>query len=395
MSNEKVNPIELAKSGDCKAIDFLMNRQLNPQGITARSASHNGCLRVILESETVPSQEKLIPFIDRGIRGLKTNIFSDLEICGKARDSHEVAWKQRISLESKKTQQLPSQSKENSKGIANNIRKDYDFPIELKGTNGTLVIEDNKIRIIRHGGLLGTHKKGSRDISYSEILSYQYAPPKGFTSEGFFYFQLADDVPEITRKDSLLNENSVQFANLNELQDKILPKINEVLSQKIVTAQPEGDFFLGDNGSLTLKDSFLSINRSSRKVLGDTSAVGNKNIPYGSITAVQLHKSEKTFLGYTKGFLQLTIQGGRETQGGIASAMSDENTITFETEEKNIEFAKAKRMIEQKIQQFHSPSSPSDNSSSLDVLEKLASLKEKGIITEEEFQAKKKQILGL
>lgn len=35
------------------------------------------------------------------------------------------------------------------------------------------------------------------------------------------------------------------------------------------------------------------------------------------------------------------------------------------------------------------------NNSNLDDLEKLASLKEKGVITEEEFQAKKKQLLGL
>jgi hypothetical protein len=35
------------------------------------------------------------------------------------------------------------------------------------------------------------------------------------------------------------------------------------------------------------------------------------------------------------------------------------------------------------------------NSGSLDDLEKLSELKEKGIISEEEFQAKKKQILGL
>lgn len=38
---------------------------------------------------------------------------------------------------------------------------------------------------------------------------------------------------------------------------------------------------------------------------------------------------------------------------------------------------------------------PSNTSNALDDLEKLADLKAKGILTEEEFQAKKKQILGL
>lgn len=38
---------------------------------------------------------------------------------------------------------------------------------------------------------------------------------------------------------------------------------------------------------------------------------------------------------------------------------------------------------------------PSKPSSSLDDLEKLATLKDKGVITDEEFQLKKKEILGL
>lgn len=393
MSNGKINPIELAKAGDCKAVDFLINRQLSPKGIIARSISHGGCLRVILESDTVPSQEKLVPFIEKGIKGLGTNVFSHLEICGKGKYNNEVAWRQKISLESGETQQIQSQLENTSKAVNTDIKQDCAFPIELKGTNGTLVIENEKIRIIRHGGLLGTHKKGSRDISYSEILSYQYAPPQGFTNEGFFYFQLEDSVLEITRNDSLLHKNSIKFINLNGLQDEILSQINVVLSQNIISVQTEGNFFLGDNGSLTLRDSFLSINRTGISL--SNRSVGDKDISYGSITAVQLQKSEKIFLGYMKGFIQLTIQGGREMQGGIGSAMSDENTVTFETEEKNIEFLKAKRMIEQKIQEFHRPSPISNTNSSLDDLEKLASLKEKGIITEEEFQAKKKQILGL
>ena len=40
-------------------------------------------------------------------------------------------------------------------------------------------------------------------------------------------------------------------------------------------------------------------------------------------------------------------------------------------------------------------SSPSPSNSGVDDLEKLSELKEKGVITEEEFQQKKKQILGL
>jgi len=32
MLNRKANPVKLVESGNCKAIDFLIDRQLNPRG---------------------------------------------------------------------------------------------------------------------------------------------------------------------------------------------------------------------------------------------------------------------------------------------------------------------------------------------------------------------------
>ncbi len=51
--------------------------------------------------------------------------------------------------------------------------------------------------------------------------------------------------------------------------------------------------------------------------------------------------------------------------------------------------------IKQAIEQRMSDKSPSTTSSNLDDLEKLAALRDRGIINEEEFTAKKQQLLGL
>lgn len=57
-------------------------------------------------------------------------------------------------------------------------------------------------------------------------------------------------------------------------------------------------------------------------------------------------------------------------------------------------FAKGK--LDEAIKQAMSGSrSVSSNSSNLDELQKLADLKERGVINQEEFEAKKKQLLGL
>ncbi len=48
----------------------LMNRQLQPKGITVKVALKDSCLQVMLESAQAPNQQALIAFIRKGITGL-------------------------------------------------------------------------------------------------------------------------------------------------------------------------------------------------------------------------------------------------------------------------------------------------------------------------------------
>ena len=121
-------------------------------------------------------------------------------------------------------------------------------------------------------------------------------------------------------------------------------------------------------------------------LLGGGMLRGDKTIPYSSIIAVQLKKA-----GLTAGYIQLTLKGGSEAKAGLFQSVKDENTINFYNN-KNKDFEEAKRLIEEKIS---AGNVQPNKKSELDELEKLAELKEKGIITEEEFNAKKKSILGL
>jgi len=144
--------------------------------------------------------------------------------------------------------------------------------------------------------------------------------------------------------------------------------------------------FKGYNGTLILTNTGVIIKRGIKGfLLGGGMLRGDKTIPYSSIIAVQLKKA-----GLTAGYIQLTLKGGSEAKAGLFQSVKDENTINFYSN-KNKDFEEAKRLIEEKI----STGNFQSNKSELDELEKLAELKEKGIITEEEFNAKKKSILGL
>lgn len=146
--------------------------------------------------------------------------------------------------------------------------------------------------------------------------------------------------------------------------------------------------YKGYNGFLILTDRGAIIKRGARGILlGGGFLRGEKTIPYTSIVAVQLKKA-----GLTAGYIQLTLAGGSESKGGLLQSTKDENSINFHKRHKNNEnFLEAKQLIEDRI--GHTNGLPKVNH--LQELEQLATLKQKGIITQEEFDKKKKTLLGL
>lgn len=65
------------------------------------------------------------------------------------------------------------------------------------------------------------------------------------------------------------------------------------------------------------------------------------------------------------------------------------------TKENQQDFIEIKNAIEEQISQFQNHNKYDKTSVGINDLVKLAKLRDKGIITEDEFQAKKRQILGI
>ena len=146
------------------------------------------------------------------------------------------------------------------------------------------------------------------------------------------------------------------------------------------------NLYYGYNGQLLLTDTGIVIKRSGllMSFLSGGMFRGDKTIPYSSIVAVQFRRA-----GIQFGYIQFSIRGGGEAKGGLMEASKDENSITF-LRRSNESFEEAKSRIEARMNEGNSP-----KHNSLDDLEKLAELKSKGIITQEEFDLKKKSLLGI
>lgn len=140
-------------------------------------------------------------------------------------------------------------------------------------------------------------------------------------------------------------------------------------------------------GQLELLENKIRIKRKGALALVTHGLKGDKEILINQISSIQF----KNAGALTNGYIQFAFLGGREAKGGILQAGQDENTIMF-TKAQQSNFEEIKSMIEKRMAE---PEGRGTARSEIDDLEKLAELKEKGIISEEEFNAKKKQILGL
>jgi len=147
--------------------------------------------------------------------------------------------------------------------------------------------------------------------------------------------------------------------------------------------------YKGYNGSLILTDRGVVIKRGLRGfLLGGGFLRGDKTIPYAGIVAVQLKKA-----GLTAGYIQLTLKGGSESKRGLLQSTRDENSIHFHNvlgKKNNKLFEEARNLIEERIS-----TAVSGGSSGINDIRELASLRDEELITQEEFEAKKKKILGL
>ncbi|MGF1673375.1 MAG: TM2 domain-containing protein [Rivularia sp. (in: cyanobacteria)] len=127
MTNAPPNLLQLAKQGDPKAIAALMNKSLQPKGITAKVAFKNNCLQIMLESDQVPDQQTLVMFVRKGITNLETAFIEKVKIYGKCLGEEFPAWNHEFELAGQNRQDqifTLEESNTNKKQLRTNLAQD-------------------------------------------------------------------------------------------------------------------------------------------------------------------------------------------------------------------------------------------------------------------------------
>ena len=92
---------ELAQQGDLNAIAALLNRQLQPLGMTAQtSLQGEECLVVLLESvEFVPDRSAVVQLIRNELTDLEFDEINRVKVRARQAGQEELAWSHEVGLE--------------------------------------------------------------------------------------------------------------------------------------------------------------------------------------------------------------------------------------------------------------------------------------------------------
>ncbi|MCP1324639.1 DUF4429 domain-containing protein [Bacillus sp. S0628] len=116
---------------------------------------------------------------------------------------------------------------------------------------------------------------------------------------------------------------------------------------------------------------------------------GEKTIDINNMTGIQIKKANF----FTNGYIQFIFMGSQESKRGVMAAATDENTVMFTKREQKMA-EEIKEYIES-ILVNKSKTQVAASVSGADEILKYKELLDQGVITEEEFRAKKKQLLGI
>lgn len=147
---------------------------------------------------------------------------------------------------------------------------------------------------------------------------------------------------------------------------------------------------------LSADDNKVTIERKGLRSLANHGKIGETSIPYSAIASVDYKKP-----GLTRGNIIIVPVSGNEHGGGYGgidpifafSAWGKKNAVIFGKGHAE-EMQQLKEFIDKKIAEIHSNTATSGTNAA-DEIAKFKKLLDDGVINQEEFDAKKKQLLGL
>ena len=146
----------------------------------------------------------------------------------------------------------------------------------------------------------------------------------------------------------------------------------------------------GLGGELKVYEDRVEINKKGQGLItGNTT----KTLPMANIMSVSVSPSM-----FWRGFIEFSVPGGKDSSN-IQEALYNENALPLKAFGQNEEARKIKAYVEERIMYYANNKGGTtivqQAISPAEEVKKMKELLDMGIITQEEFEIKKKQLLGL
>ena len=145
----------------------------------------------------------------------------------------------------------------------------------------------------------------------------------------------------------------------------------------------------GGRAEITIDNNILTIKRKGINSFVVHGMNSEKTIRIENITGIHYKKS-----GLSAGYIQFIVMGSQETKGKLHDNLKDENTVGFVGKKYNQYALEIKEYIEN----YNFNKNPIGNQNIKSPFEQIKELKElldMGVISQEEFEIKKKELLNL
>ncbi|MEM9216995.1 MAG: DUF4429 domain-containing protein [Cyanobacteria bacterium P01_F01_bin.150] len=313
MTTSKSNTLQLAKQGNSKAITALINRQLQPKGISVKTSKKDGILQVLLEAEQAPDQQTYCAILEKGLRKITPENIRVVKVYGKSHSEVLPDWDYSFSLT-----QLDNPSDTERNQASNLQSSNQTTYFEAVGRNGRIRLSKKRVIISREGfvGFLSQGMSGKKEIPIGNITAVQFRPA-GPAFTGYLQFSV---IGGLERQGGVFkavsDENTVIFTQKNQPNfEEVKRYVDSIIDDEPIILE---DLRYTDPGSVEVEKAFwdkpIELNKGGpRKAFSDQNnqvSINTTNRVSAGVCGILLGYLgvHKFILGYkTEGFILLGI----------------------------------------------------------------------------------------